>query len=145
MRFLLILALLALPLSAQAVEIDFAKKITDLEGKAYRDCVRPNSTKQDCDEWIDHTLGLIAFSALDRPTEQAPSGAVTTGALIEQARRGSLARRVYSGKSEIHLVELSSSEITMIVDAVFKMNLRAVELLSIVEMLDPTRLKDLSK
>lgn len=118
---------------AFAVEIDFATVLVDLDGKPYRDCLRPNITKTECDEWIEHTLGLIAYSALDR-AEQGLS-------VIEQAKRAVLARMIYPGKNEKHVVDVSSSEITMMVEAIGKVGLRPVEVMRAIELLDPARLK----
>lgn len=124
---------------ACATEIDFATKLVDLDGVVYKDCARlvgpqPN---QVCAEWVEHTLGLIAYSALDKVESSAN--------FLEQARRAVLARKVYPGKEERHVVDLSASEITLIVDLISKLQIRPVELLKCVELLDPARLKDVQK
>ncbi len=117
---------------AAAIEIDFSTKLTDLDGKVYRDCVKPNRTNPadvTCDEWIEHTLGLIAYSALDRP-EQG-------GNVLDHARRGALARQVYKGGK----VDLTTKQIDQIIEQIGKMQLRPAELLQVIELLDPARLK----
>lgn len=126
-------ALLLSTTLANAIEIDFATPLLDLDNKPYRDCVKPNITKTECDEWVNHTLGLIAYSALDRP-EQGTS-------VIEQAKRAVLARMVYPGKNEKHVVDVSAAEITQMVEAVGKLGLRPVEVMRVIELLDPARLK----
>lgn len=121
------------PAPAGAVEIDFATKLVDLDGKPYRDCVKPNVTKTECDEWIEHTLGLIAYSALDR-AEQGTN-------VLEQAKRAVLARMVYPGKNTTHVVDVSAAEITLMVEQIGKLGLRPVEVMRVIELLDPARLK----
>ncbi len=118
---------------AHAVEIDFATVLLDLDGKPYRDCIKPNVTKTECDEWVGHSLGLIAYSALDKP-EQGVS-------IIEQAKKAVLARMVYPGKHDPHVVDVSAAEITMMVEAIGKLGLRPVEVMRAIELLDPARLK----
>ena len=123
--------------ASHAAEFDFATKLLDLDGKPYRDCIKvdrsdPNNAK--CDEWIEHTLGVIAYSALDKPDKDL--------SVIEQARRAVLARKVYAGTSEKHVVDLSASEVSLIVTLVGKLQLRPVEFMRVLEILDPTQLKD---
>lgn len=125
--------------TASAVEIDFAAKLLDLDGKPYRDCAKLNRTDPNdvkCEEWVEHTLGIIAYSALDRPDPREQNVSV-----IEQARRAVLARKIYPGKAETHVVDLSAAEITLIVDQIAKLQLRPVEVMRAIELLDPARLK----
>lgn len=138
-KLLLSLAIAAIMLSgtSYATEIDFGTKILDLDGAPYKDCSKIADNKKDCDEWTDHTLGIIAYSALDRPAEPNTS-------MTDQARRGGLARKVYPGKREQHIVDLSSSEISLIIDQIAKLGLRPVEAFRVIELLDPARLKSAS-
>jgi Cu/Ag efflux protein CusF len=124
---------------ALATEIDFATKILDLNGEQYRDCVRSNEAKTECVEWTFHTLGFIAFIALEKPIA-SPGGDM--GTLLKQAQRGILARKVYPGKEETHKVDLSSSEITLLGDEIAKLGLRSVEFLKVMELIDPARIKE---
>lgn len=140
------LALLLLVSPCVAVEFDFATKLLDLDGNQYKDCAKLKvdaagkpTMPAECDEWTYHTLGLIAFSALEKPVEGRP--ATDTGALVKQAQRGNLARKVYPGKNDPHMVDLSAPEVTLIGDEVAKLNLRSVEFLKFMELLDPARIK----
>lgn len=126
---------LFLSTAAHAVEIDFSQTLLDLDGKPYWDCAKwdRSTAEPKCEDRIEHTLGLIAFSALDRPAENTNALAQT----LEQARRGALARKVYKAEK----VDLSSKEIDQIIDLVGKLNLRPAEAFRVVELLDPARLK----
>lgn len=130
--------------SARAVEIDFAAQLVDLENNTFRDCAKPNRTDPNnitCDEWVYHTLGLVAFGALDQP-EPCAQGKPPMECALSQARRAVLARKIYPGKNEKHIVDLSTSEITLILENVGRLTLRSsTEMLRVVEMLDPARLK----
>lgn len=138
LRFVLPLLLASIS-SASAIEVDFATKLLDLDGVPYRDCLKFNEAKTDCVEWNVHTLGLIGFIALEKP---APNAGADTASLVKQAQRGILARKVYPGKNEIHKVDLSASEITLLGDEIAKLGLRSVEFLRIMEIIDPARIKE---
>lgn len=140
-HFTTALVLLLVTAPAFAVEIDFATKLVDLDGNQYKDCVKPKpnpipgAVDGGCFEYLEHTLGLISMAALDRPEQ---NGSVS---VMEQARRAVLARKVYPGRGEKHLVDLSGPEVTLLVDQIAKMNLRPVEFLRVLELVDPARLK----
>lgn len=146
LRYVFAILAIAYVSPARAAEIDFATKLIDLDGNQYKDCVKlkedaggkPTSPPE-CSEWNYHTLGLVAFSALERPPERAGAD---VGSLLKQAQRGVLARKIYPGKNEVHVVDLSSPEITLLGDEVAKLGLRAVEFLKVMELIDPARIKE---
>lgn len=146
MRLCYALPFLFLGHSVLATEIDFATKLVDLDGNQYKDCIAPKKDAEgkqispvECGEWNYHTVGLIAFSALARPV---PNPGSDTNSLVKQAQRGILATKVYPGKNEKHVVDLSSPEITLIGDEIAKLGIGAVELLKFMEILDPARIKE---
>lgn len=143
LAFLCLTAALIAAAPARAVEIDFATKLVDLDGNPYRECVKATLDKSGCVEWLEHTLGIIAYGALDRP-ETCPQGQAPLQCLLEQARRAALARKVYPGRDEKHVLDLSASEVTLIVDQIAKISpqMKPTETLQAVELLDPARLKD---
>lgn len=130
--------------SIHAAEIDFAIVPRDLDGVPYRTCVKPTS-QTECGEWMQHSLGLIAFGALNRPPDPVAANAPppTLAAQVEEARRAVLARKVYPGKNEKHVVDLSSAEITMVFDAIVaaRQQLPVVEKITMLELIDPVRVK----
>lgn len=130
---------------ARAVEIDFAQNLLDIDNKPFRDCQKqdrsdPNNIKCDETSWVYHTLGLISYTALDAPVPCA-QGKAPMECALEGARRAVLARKVYPGKEEKHLIDLNSSEVTLILEGVGRLNMRPLEALRIVEILDASRLK----
>jgi hypothetical protein len=139
MRLHYLLPFMLAPTVAAAVEVDFATVLRDLESEPYRFCVAPKSERE-CGEWVNHTLGLIVFGALTRPSEKPTD---TLAAQAEEARRAVLARRIYPGKNEKHIVDLSGAEQTTIYDAVAagKQQLSPVEKLSVLELIDPVRVR----
>lgn len=135
--------LVAAAMPAMAVEFDFATQLTDLDNNPFRDCAKANKTDPanvTCDEWSYHTLGLIAASALNQP-EQCQQVKLPLDCLVAETKRGMLARKIYPGKSEKHLVDLSASEINLILEGIGKIALLSVEKTRVVELLDPARLK----
>lgn len=139
LRYLLPLLLLSAPVAA--VEIDFATVLKDLDDAPYRFCVAPKPDKPtECGEWLSHTLGLIAFGALSRSPDK-PADSLADQ--VKEAQRAVLARKVYPGKNEKHVVNISGSEQTLIFDAIApgKQQLPKTEWLSALELIDPVRVK----
>lgn len=144
MRLRYMLPLLMLSVPAAAVEIEFAAVLTDLDGTPYRFCAVMKPPVPDkipeCGEWVNHTLGLIGFGALSRPAEK-PTDSLASQ--VEEARRAVLARKIYPGKNEKHIVDISGAEQTLIYDAIAigKQQLSPVEKLLALELIDPVRVK----
>lgn len=147
MRIFAIASLLALSVvSVAAAEIDFAVVPVDLDGVPYRTCLKPPAAGQtECGEWLNHSIGLIAYGALNRPPDPVGPNAPppTLAAQVEEARRAVLARKIYPGKNEKHMVDLSSAEITMVFDAIVaaRQQLPVVEKITMLELIDPVRVK----
>lgn len=144
LRYLLpLLALLTMP--AGATEIDFSTILNDLDGNPYRFCVanKPEvpGKAPECAEYVNHTVGLLAYGALNSSEDDQK----TLAAQVASARRAVVARKVYPGKNEKHVVDLSSSEITLIFDSLVaaKLGIASVERLSVLELIDPLRVKNM--
>lgn len=152
MRLRYVLPFLFLVTSAAAIEIDFATVLKDLDDAPYRFCshVKPavpdvpgqpgTGKPPECDEYTNHTIGLLAFGALSRPPEKP---ADSLSAQVEEARSAVLSRKVYPGKNEKHVVDISGSEQTLIFNAIAsnKQQLPKIEWLSALELIDPVRVK----
>lgn len=139
LRYLLPFVMIATP--AAAVEIDFATVLKDLDDAPYRFCIAAKPDKPaECAEYVNHTIGFIAYLALNRAPEKP---AEVVAAQVLEARRAVLARKVYPGKNEKHIVDLSASEVTLIFDAIAisKQGLPTVETLLALELIDPVRVK----